>query len=127
MQIKMSNVLDLATLYTKIKTKNFPIKTLYKFSKLFKVINEEKEFYSTNLQSIIDTYAQRDEEGNYVQVDNGNAIKIQEDKIGEAQAKINELVELPVDLPDITFTIDELESADFTVEEFNFFLPFITE
>lgn len=127
MQVKMSDVLDLSILYSKIKTKNFPIKTLYKFSKLFKAINEEKEFYSNNLQSIIDNYAERDEEGNYVQLDNGNAVKIQEDKIPEAQAKINELVALSVDVPDVTFTIEELESADFTVEEFNLFLPFISE
>lgn len=126
MQIKMSEVLVLNNLYDKIKTQSTSIKTTYKLSKLFKAIQEENEFYTSELNKIIAEYAEHDENGNPVFLESGG-IKVKEGFAQTTKEKLNELWELEVELPDVQFTLDELDTISLTVEEFNPLLPFIKE
>lgn len=127
MTLKMSQVLGAAGIYSKIKDCQPPIKLLYKLTKLFKAINENQEFYREQLNEIINTYGIRDENGQLKPTSDGNGVQIEHDKIDEAQDKINALIGLEVELPDVTFTLDELESLTCTLEEFQYLLPFIQD
>lgn len=126
MEIKMSEVLVLNNLYDRIKTQSTSIKTTYKLSKLFKAIQEENEFYTSELNKIIAEYAEHDENGNPVFLE-GGGIKVKEGFAQTTKEKLNELWELNVELPDVQFTLDELDAISLTVEEFNPLLPFIKE
>ena len=127
MTLKMIQAVNAAQLYSKLKDSKPPIKTLYKLSKLFAALNQEQDFYRTNLSQIIETYGMRDENGEFIKTEDGTGIRIEASKIGAAQEAIQNLMDLDVELPDIKFTLEELSSVTLTVEEFNNLLPFIAE
>ena len=127
MTIKMQKILNLRDTYSKIKSQSLPITTTYKISKLFTAVQQEADFYGTQLDAIIAQYGLKDENGNYVLTDNKDGVQIKKEDIPEVEKKLQELWNIDVELPEITFTIQELESVKLSVEEFNNLLPFITE
>jgi len=127
MVISMRQVLALQPVYDLIKKKTLPIKTAYKLSRLFKVIDDEARFYTEQLNNIIEQYALRDENGNKVTTNEGNSIQIAPDYVELTSQKINELLSLDVELPDLMFSLDELDSLGLTMEEVNAFFPLIQD
>lgn len=127
MTLKITKALDLEAFKSQINKQKVPIKLAFKFSKLFSKLEESTNFYREKLQEIIDTYAERDENGDMVPANDGTGVQIQKDKIAECQEQLNELTSLEVEVPDITFTLDELEPFNLSIEQFDVLLPFITE
>ena len=127
MVISMRQVLALQPVYDLIKKKTLPIKTAYKLSRLFKVIDSEARFYTEQLNTIIEQYALRDENGDKVTTNEGNSIQIAPEYIDSTSQKINELLSLDVELPDLMFSLDELDSLGLTMEEVNAFFPLIQD
>ena len=127
MVISMRQVLALQPVYDLIKKKTLPIKTAYKLSRLFKVIDSEARFYTEQLNTIIEQYALRDENGDKVTTNEGNSIQIAPDYVELTSQKINELLGLDVELPDLMFSLDELDSLGLTMEEVNAFFPLIQD
>lgn len=127
MQLKMITVVNLVSLYDQFKDQALPIKLNYKVNKLFNAINTESQFYRDELNKLIDQYAERDENNQPVLLNSGMGIKLREGTTDIVQNSLNELWNLDVNLPDIYFTLDELENIQMTVENFNKLLPFIKE
>ena len=127
--MKMFEILQLEGLLQKLTQKELPIRTLYKVDKLIKLVGKEKDFYQTQFQALVDTYAERDENGNYIYTDNSaEAVKIIPDKIAECQSKMNELVNIEItDVPDISFTFEELDSLTLSYAEARPLMNFIKE
>ncbi len=124
----ISGILNFPNLYTGLKNQKLPIKTAYKFHKLAAAITKELDYYYSELQKIIKQYAVVDEEtGQPVQTEDGLGIRIQPDKNDECVARLQELQELDVTLPDITFTLEELEPLNLTIDDFDGLSAFITE
>lgn len=127
MVISMRQVLALQPVYDLIKKKTLPIKTAYKLSRLFKAIDTESKFYTEQLNTIIEQYALRNENGDKVTSNEGNSIQIAPEYIEITSQKINELLSLDVELPDSMFSLDELDSLGLTMEEVNAFFPLIQD
>ena len=127
--MKMFEILELEGLLQKLTQKELPIRTLYKVDKLIKLVGKEKDFYQTQFKTLVDTYAERDENGNYLYTDNSaEAVKIIPDKIAECQSKMNELVNIEItDVPDISFTFEELDSLTLSYAEARPLMNFIKE
>lgn len=127
--MKMFEILELEGLLQKLTQKELPIRTLYKVDKLIKLVGKEKDFYQTQFQALVDTYAERDENGNYLYTDNSaEAVKIIPDKIAECQSKMNELINIEItDVPDISFTFEELDSLTLSYSEARPLMNFIIE
>lgn len=127
--MKMFEILELEGLLQKLTQKELPIRTLYKVDKLIKLVGKEKDFYQTQFQALVDTYAERDENGNYLYTDeSAEAVKIIPDKIAECQSKMNELVNIEItDVPDISFTFEELDSLTLSYAEARPLMNFIKE
>ena len=127
--MKMFEILELEGLLQKLTHKELPIRTLYKVDKLIKLVGKEKDFYQTQFQALVDTYAERDENGNYLYTDeSAEAVKIIPDKIAECQSKMNELVNIEItDVPDISFTFEELDSLTLSYAEARPLMNFIKE
>ena len=127
--MKMFEILEVEGLLQKRTQKELPIRTLYKVDKLIKLVGKEKDFYQTQFQALVDTYAERDENGNYLYTDNSaEAVKIIPDKIAECQSKMNELVNIEItDVPDISFTFEELDSLTLSYTEARPLMNFIKE
>lgn len=100
---------------TQYETRLSP-KLSYKIFKLCKAIEEEEVFFNKSRQEIINKYAERDDEGQMASSKEG-FVQIRESEKDIAQAELNELLEIEVDLPDTKFTLDELDSLRFSVQE----------
>ena len=88
---------------------------------------KEITFYQEKLRTIIMEYAELDNEGIPVQTEDGQGIKIQKGKEEVCATAIMELQEIEVNLPDITFTLEEFSNLELTFVELGYALPFITE
>lgn len=125
MNFPMSKVLTFQQLWPKMKDQIMPIQLAYKLSRLYDSVDNNARFYSTELNKIISEYAERDAEGNMVPAEEGNGVKLQQAYISKAEAAVNDLLNLMVDVPDISFTLDELKDIKLSLEEFGVLLPFI--
>lgn len=127
--MKMFEILELEGLLQKLAQKELPLRTLYKVDKLIKLVAKEKDFYQNHFQSIVNTYAERDEQGNYLYTDEtAEAVKIIPDKIAECQSKMNELINIEItDVPDVSFTFEELDSLTLSYAEARPLMIFIKE
>jgi hypothetical protein len=122
----MWQVLSILGIYDKIKESRVPAKVAYKFNKLCLALNNDAEFYRTELNKIVQQYGEKNEDGSFVFLD-GGSIKIKAEVYDDAKKEINNLDGLEVDAPDIKFTVDELDGLQLSIEDFNRMLPFIED
>lgn len=115
--MKMYEVLDLQSLYDAIAKTKLPLKTTYKLTRLMKRAELEIEFYQAKFQEILAEYCERDENGQYKTNESGDSVIIMAGKEQECNTKILELRNLDVEINDIKFSIEELESLDISISE----------
>mgnify|MGYP003320251541 CR=1 FL=1 len=126
MTIILNELMNFTDIYAQLKDKKMSFKTSYNLRRLAASTEEHMSFYYDELQKIINTYGDRDENGNLVLIDDNQAIKIKQDSLPECQSKINELLLTPVDVPDMTFAIEDLENFELTPAQVGFFMNFIS-
>lgn len=106
---------------------NIPLKGAYKLNKIKKATEKEGEFYIEKLQEIIDTYAKKDENGNFIFSEDGTQIQIQEDKIEECNQAMSDLESLEVEIDNYNLTIEDLgENLTCTPDELDALMPFFS-
>ena len=115
---------ELSIVIGKIKEKTFDINTQYKFLKISKAIREEEEFINEQQIILLKHYAELDEEGKFI-INKDGGFKIKEDCLHECGLKIMEINNRQVTLPDIYFSLDELEPLKLTFGELELLEPFI--
>jgi hypothetical protein len=118
--------MNFTDIYAQLKDKKMSFKTSYNLRRLAASTEEHMSFYYDELQKIINTYGDRDENGNLVLIDDNQAIKIKQESLPECQSKINELLLTPVDIPYMTFAIEDLENFELTPAQVGFFMNFIS-
>lgn len=123
----LSNILSFPNFYNQIRSASLPFKTAHKLTKLSKAVEEEIGFYREKMTELIEQYALKDDNGNYVYINDGRDIAIVPDKIVECQTKIRELETMEIELPNIIFSVDEFENTTLTVDELQPILPFIED
>ena len=125
--MKISKILSFPEVYSSLSTQKIPIRLAYKLNKLNTYLEPELNFYSSSLNKLVLEYAQTSPAGDPLYNAAGTGILIKTDKINECQSKIRELGEIDIELPNITFTLDELDSLEITPSELQVLMPFITE
>lgn len=127
MTLKMYQIIEFPEFFEKIKTEKLPFKISYKFTLLAQEIEKHMTFYYEKLREIVMQYGEKNEEGELVPTDDGEGIKLIADTINEANARVAELRNLEVELPDIKFNIEMLEDLKLSLLEMNVLLPFVEE
>ena len=123
----LSSILSFPNFYNQIRSNPLSFKTAHKLSKLTKAIEEEIGFYREKMTELIEQYAQKDDEGNYIYINDGRDIALKPETMVECQTKIRELETMEIELPNITFSVDEFENTTLTVDELQPILPFIED
>lgn len=108
----------------RIKEKTFDINTQYKFIKISKVIREEEEYVNEQQYLLLKQYAELDENGNFIRKEDGG-YKIKSECVEECGVKLIQINNREVQLPDIYFSLDELEPLGLTLGELELLEPFI--
>ena len=123
MIIKRELVPQLYNLCNRLKDKKFDIETQYKLLKLKKVIDEENSLYKEQL-TLINSFIETDSQGKPIINENGG-IKIKEENKEECQKIIEQLNNMQIQVPDIYFSLSELQPLDLTLSELELFINFI--
>lgn len=125
MTLKMYEIIDFPTTFEKVKSQKLSFKTSYKLTLLAKEIQKHIDFYQESFRNLLMEYSKKDEEGNPMPTSDGQGILLKEETMNEAYAKLAELRELDVELPDTKFSPDELDKIEISAEEMIIIMPFI--
>lgn len=117
MTLKMSNIILLKGVCENLKTQKTSVKTAYKISKILNAVEKEFEFYQTKFVEIVNEYAEKDKNGQPIMTDSGNGVKINPEKIGEAQVKMLELETIEIELNITPLSLDELEGLEISISD----------
>lgn len=124
MKINRKQITNILDVIEEIKTKKFNINTQYKMLLIKKYIKEDLEVIEEQYQLLIEQYGEKDKNGLLIRTENGG-IKIKQEYIEDCQQKIQDFNNLDITIPDITFSIDELEELNLSFEKLEYFMPFI--
>ena len=127
MHVQIKSILNFPSMYSQLKNQQMSIKTAYKLSKLTQEIENELVFYYEKIQEIINKYAVLDESGKAVTTENGNGVKLRPETQEVCYNEVQELQEMEITLPEISFTLDELEKLELTPAQVAEIMPFIIE
>lgn len=123
--MKIGKLLGLKkTLESLYKEKISP-KLSYKLAKFVHQIEIEERFFNEKIRDIINNFGARDDDGNLIPL--GNGVKIKEGFEIECNKAIAELEDVEVDVPNITFSLDELDELKLSVEDMIHLEEFIVE
>ena len=125
MTLKMYSIIDFPTFYTKVKSQKLPFKTSYKIALLFNEIQKHVDFYQESFRNLLVEYGKKDESGEIMPTDDGQGVLLAEETINEAYAKLAELQQLDVELPDTKFSLDDFDNVEISPEEMMIIMPFI--
>lgn len=105
---------------------DLPLKVAYKLNKIRKAVDKETDFYAEKFQEIVDTYAQKDENGELVFSNDNEQILIQPDKIDECNQKITELQNLEAQIENYSLKIEDFgNDIQCTPDELEALMPFL--
>ena len=125
--MKLVDAYNVESLYSKMSSRtDLSVASTYKLLKFFNKLKVDADFYREKLVEILNDYAERDDTGKAIVTENGQKIQIQPDKLEECEQKLQELAEIEIQEPEITFTLNEIPEG-LSVQEFNLLMPFIKE
>lgn len=124
---QMSQIIHFSKFYSEVKTTKIPVKTAYKLNKLTNAINEHAAFYQEQIRNLLQDHAEKDAGGEYIYTNDNVGVMIKKESQQEFVGKVNELLTLDVELPDITFSIEEFGDIELSMEVFDIITPFLIE
>ena len=120
------NIQQLTQIFSPHITQKLPVSVSYKIYKLMRALEEEQKFFEERRQEIINQYGEHDENGQ-LKISEQGFVQIPEAVRLEAQEKLNELADIDVELPNIAFTIEELEGINLSVQDIAILEPLLKE
>lgn len=125
MTLKMYSITDLPTFFNKVKSQKLPFKTSYKVALFMQEVQKHIDFYQESFRNLLQEYGKKDENGNIMPTKDGQGFLLAEETMNEAYAKLAELRDLDVELPDTKFSPDDFDNIEISPEEMIIIMPFI--
>lgn len=126
MTVKVNECFNMVNILNKYSQKELPIKLAYRFSKLGKTLDAELEFFRKKITELTNEYAEKDADGNYITLDNGN-LKCDPAKIPEYNQKAQEILSTEIDLDITPLSLSQMENLEMSMNEITLIESFITE
>ena len=104
---------------------SLPLKSAYKLNKINKAVDKEVEFYAEKFQEILNSYARKDESGNYVMSEDNSQILIEDGKAEECNKALEELQNMEVEIDTYNLNIDDFGDIQCTPEQLDSIMPFM--
>lgn len=113
MQINFQQLNALKSTLEKLQSLSLPFKTKYQLTKLASSLDKNFEFYSASFRTIIEKYADKDEDGEIKFIDEEKQrVSIPKEKLDDCNKEFSSLTEVLYDVPDVELNeeiFDELE------------------
>lgn len=110
MKVKSGIIANGLQIIVDFAEKPMPVSLAAKFLRLVNDLTKENEIIEKQRRLIIEKYADKDENGQLI-INNGN-VTFKENNIQDAQAELDELANLEVEIIDRNITEDELVKAN---------------
>ena len=127
MTLKMYEIVDFPYFFEKVRNQKLSFKTSYRLTLLAEDMQRNINFYQENFRNLLMTYGRKDENGNIMPTEDGQGVLLIEETIPEFNTKYNELRTLDVELPDVSFGVDEFGDTELTPMEVYTIKPFIKD
>ena len=126
--MKMIDALNFLEAYSSIKNKPLKINIIYKLSKCLEGCEKERDFYQQQFTNILNKYAKKDENGNFIYTDEKTGILIDESQQKACEKELSELLTLDININEKYFIkISDIADLELDMETFNKIKPFIIE
>ena len=126
--MKMIDALNFLEAYSSIKNKPLKINIIYKLSKCLEACEKERDFYQQQFTNILNKYAKKDENGNFIYTDEKTGILIDESQQKVCEKELSELLTLDININEKYFIkITDIADLELDMETFNKIKPFIIE
>lgn len=126
--MKMIDALNFLEAYSSIKNKPFKINIIYNLSKCLEECEKERDFYQQQLANILNKYAKKDENGNFIYTNEKTGILINESQQQVCEKELSELLTLDININEKYFIkITDIADLELDIETFNKIKPFIVE
>jgi len=116
MQITMNDMAAINQVLNEHRNDKMPIKTAYKFNKLLTSFESDFKFFQEKYREILFKYCNKNEDGSLFINDSGDFI-VEKENTEKYTADMTDLLSTPVEIPEIKFTLDELDGIEITVQE----------
>lgn len=124
MLINRQDIKEINSTIEKLAKRKFNIQTQYKFIKIKKAIQDEEQIYQEQLKLNCEPFFEKDDRGQPI-INKDGAFKIKTEYMSECYLLMNQMNSFQVQLPDIYFSLDELEPLNLALEELLVLEPFI--
>ena len=124
--ITLNELLDSVSVFRELSGKTLPIKAAYRIARLLRELDKESATFDESRRKIIDKYAQREENGEMKQNEEGNII-IQQDKIEECNNELVELLNTTIEINAEPLPIDDFGDIEITPAQLVNLNSFIVE
>lgn len=124
MLIERKSIGKINSIINKIKLKVFSIETQYKFLRIKKIVENELEIYNEQKDLLVQQYSEKDE-GGKIKIDSNNKVIIKKELLKDCAARLHELNSMQISMPDLYFTLDELDGLGLTLDDLMCLEPFI--
>lgn len=125
MKININELVQIGNLCEKFSNRVVSARLAYKLAKLSKAISEDINFYQEKYIEYLEKFGERDENGDFIS--NKGNIKIISGLEQECKEKFNELNSIEVEIPNIKFSLEELEQLNMTMKDMLVFDLFVDE
>ncbi len=121
--IRLNDILNSIPIFREISNKSLPIKTAYQLARLIRELDRESTTFDESRRKIIEKYAERDENGEFKQTDEGNVI-IMPEQINACNQEMAELLDTEIEINVEPIEIESLASIELTPAQMFSLEPF---
>lgn len=127
--VKLNDVLNSEETLKKLMDVPMKGKVAYKIARIAREVDKESQLFNDGRNKLIEKYAERDEENNFILNNDGQAyIDIENsEKVEQFSNELKELLETEIEVNAEKLTLDDLDEAGLTPKDFNQLMTFIEE
>lgn len=113
MKVNFNQLNSLKAALEKLQPLSLPFKTKYWLAKLATSVEKNLDFYSTSLREIVNEFAAKDENGNFIYTDETQQqVRIIDGKISECNAAFASLSEVEYEVTDLELSEEIFDGID---------------
>ena len=126
MKVTLKDIVESQEVMRTLSNKPLRGRVAFKVARLLKKLEAELTTFNDTRVKLIESYAKKDEEGNYVTNDK-NEYQFDQDNANKFVEEINKLLLEELDVDANPILVDEIEDLDFTPAEMAALKPFMDE
>lgn len=126
-ELKLKEMLDSISVLRELAQKQLKGRVAYRVAKLLKKVEEEFTLFNDSRQKVVDTYGERDENGNLAINPETNEYVFSDENFKLVTDEINAILDNTVTINANKLQLTDIEDLDFTPAEMVALTPFIEE